>query len=87
MTVMSGDEPDIPEELPEIEACMTCLSDDAATLHSENPEDEMADNMLKAEGLMREMADLLGAVLGNFTRDDALPDNLLPRIHTVLYRT
>ena len=43
--------------------------------------------MLKAEELMREMADLLAAVLGNFTRDDDLPDNLLQRIHAVLYRT
>ena len=42
---------------------------------------------LEAEELMREMADLLAAVLGNFTRDDDLPDNLLPRIHSVLYRT
>ncbi len=87
MTVMSNEEPDIPDELPEIEACMTCLSDDAALLHSKNPEDEIADNMLKAEGMMREMADLLGAVLGNFTRDDDLPDNLLPSIRAMLYRT
>jgi hypothetical protein len=56
-------------------------------LHGKNPEDEVADNMLKAEELMREMADLLAAVLGAFTRDDDLPDNLLPRIHAVLYRT
>jgi len=47
----------------------------------------VADNMLKAEELMREMAGLLAAVLGTFTRDDDLPDNLLPRIHAVLYRT
>ena len=87
MTVMSYEEPDIPDELPVIEACMTCLSDDAALLHSKNPEDEVADNMLKAEELMREMAGLLAALLGTFERDDDLPDNLLPRIHSVLYRT
>ena len=87
MTVMSNEEPDIPDDLPVIDACMTCLSDDAAMLHIKNPEDEVADNMLKAEELMREMAGLLAAVLGTFTRDDDLPDNLLPRIHSVLYRT
>ena len=87
MTVMSYEEPDIPDDLPVIEACMTCLSDDAALLHVKNPEDEVADNMLKAEELMREMADLLAAVLGTFTREDELPDNLLHRIHSVLYRT
>lgn len=87
MTVMSNEDPALPDDLTVIDACMTCLSDDAALLHGKNPEDEVADNMLKAEELMREMADLLAAVLGNFTRDDDLPDNLLPRIHAVLYRT
>ena len=87
MTVMNNDDPALPDDLTVIDACMTCLSDDAALLHGTNPEDEVADNMLKAEELMREMADLLAAVLGNFTRDDDLPDNLLPRIHSVLYRT
>lgn len=84
MTVMSNEDPALPDDLPVIEACMTCLSDDAAMLRSKNPEDEVADNMLQAEELMREMADLLAAVLGNFARDDDLPDNLLPRIHAVL---
>ena len=87
ITVMSNEDPALPDDLPVLDACMTCLSDDAALLHSKNSEDEVADNMLKAEELMREMADLLAAVLGNFTRDDDLPDNLLQRIHAVLYRT
>jgi hypothetical protein len=52
------------EELPskprlidreDIEAVIACLGDDAAQLHGENPEDERADNMLRA-------ADLLGAL-------------------------
>lgn len=87
MTVMDNDDPALPDDLTVLDSCMTCLSDDAALLHGKNPEDEVADNMLKAEGLMREMAYLLAAVLGNFTRDDDLPDNLRPRIHSVLYRT
>jgi hypothetical protein len=36
-------------EVTDFEACMTCLSDDAALLHAQNPEDEIADNMLLAE--------------------------------------
>lgn len=56
MTVMSNEDPALPDDLTVIDACMTCLSDDAALLHSKNPEDEVA-------------------------------DNLLPRIHSVLYRT
>jgi hypothetical protein len=87
MTAKDNEHTALPDDLPAIEACMTCLSDDAALLHGKNPEDEVADNMLKAEQLMREMADLLAAVLGTFTRDDDLPDNLLQRIQAVLHRT
>ena len=87
MTVMDNEDPALPDDRPVIEACMTCLSDDAALLHGENPEDEVADNMLQAEALMREMAGLLAEVLGTFTREDELPDNMLGRIHSVLYRT
>jgi hypothetical protein len=84
MTVMDDDSPDLPEELPAIEACMTCLSDDAALLHGKNPEDEVADNMLVAEQYMRAMANLLDEIRRNFTRDDDLPDNLLSRIGAIL---
>ena len=87
MTVMNNEDPALPDDLTVLEACRTCLSDDAALLHGKNPEDEVADNMLKADELLGEMADLLAAVLGTFTRDDDLPDNMLPRIHSVLYRT
>ena len=87
MTVMGNEDPALPDDRTVIDACMTCLSDDAALLHDKNPEDEVADNMLKAEELMREMAELLSAVLGTFARDDDLPDNLLPRIRAALYRT
>lgn len=59
MTVMSHEHPDIPEELTDLEACMTCLSDDAALLHGKNPEDEIADNMLKAEAYLRDMHDAI----------------------------
>lgn len=43
MTVMSNEDPALPDDLTVIDACMTCLSDDAALLHSKNPEDEVAD--------------------------------------------
>ena len=72
------------QEPTAIEACMACLSDDAATLHSVNPEDEVADNMLRAETLMGDMARLLEEVRRNFTREDDLPDGLLGRIDAVL---
>jgi len=55
MTVMDNEDPALPDELTAIEACMTRLSDDAALLHSKNPEDEIADNMLKAEAYLRDM--------------------------------
>jgi len=72
------------QEPTAVEACMACLSDDAATLHSVNPEDEVADNMLRAETLMGDMARLLEEVRRNFTREDDLPDGLLGRIDAVL---
>jgi len=72
------------QEPTAIEACMACLSDDAATLHSVNPEDEVADNMLRAETLMGDMARLLEEVRRNSTREDDLPDGLLGRIDAVL---
>lgn len=84
MTVMDDNHPEWPEELPAIDACMMRLSDDAALLHSKNPKDEMAENMLVAEQYMRAMAKLLEDVRRNFTRDDDLPDNLLVRIDDIL---
>ena len=82
MTVMDNEDPALPDDLTVLDA-HDVLSDDATLLHGKNPEDEVADNMLKAEEPMREMADLLAAVLGNFTRDDDLPDNPLPGIYAV----
>ncbi len=78
--------PHIPDERTDLEACMTCLDDHAALLLKEDPENEMGDTMLTAEALMREMSCLLIEVAANFTRDDDLPDNLLGRIHSILYR-
>lgn len=75
---------DIDQEPTAIEACMACLSDDAALLHSVNSGDEMADNMLRAETLMGDMDRLLEEVRRNFTREDDLPDGLLGRIDAVL---
>jgi hypothetical protein len=65
---------------------MTCLSNDAAELHKANPDDEIADNMLRAEGLMRDMRELLlncrkARVPGR------RPDALSERIDLLLLRT
>ena len=76
----------VPDETTALDACMAWLNTDAAELHRNDPEDEIANNMLKAESLMREMMSMLTEVSANFTRDDDLPDNLLGRIHSILYR-
>ena len=34
---MSHEDPAVPDELTDIEACMTCLSDDAALLRAAEP--------------------------------------------------
>lgn len=86
MTMMDNKDPELSDELPAIEACMMCLDDHAALLLKEDPENEMGDTMLTAEAFMCEMALLLAEVEANFTRDDDLPDNLLGRIRSVLYR-
>jgi len=87
MTVMDNEDPALPEGLPVIDRCMAQLTVDAGILERSATSDDISDNMLEAEQLMREMAGLLAAVLGSFTRYDDMPDNLLPRIHSVLYRT
>lgn len=46
----------------EIEAVIACLGDDAAQLHDENPEDERADNMVRAADLLRRLADSNAAI-------------------------
>lgn len=76
--------PQPPEELKAIDACMTCLGDDAAILANEDRNEEIAENMLKAEMYMRQMTSLLQEVRCNFTRDDDMPDGLLGRIDAVL---
>lgn len=78
MTVMDHEDFAVPDDRTDIEACMTCLSDDAALLHSKNPEDEVADNMLKAEAYMRDMHDAIRWAYGKLhhahysRQDDAL---------------
>lgn len=87
MTVMSNEDPALPDGLPVIDRCMAQLTVDAGILERSATSEEISDNMLDAERLMREMAGLLAEVLGTFTRDDDLPDNMLGRIQSVLYRT
>lgn len=87
MTVMNNEDPALPDGLPVIDRCIAQLTVDAGILERSATSAEISDNMLDAERLMREMAGLLAEVLGTFTRDDELPDNMLGRIHSVLYRT
>ena len=87
MTVMDNEDPALPDGLPVIDRCMAQLTVDAGILERSATSEEISDNMLDAERLMREMAGLLTEVLGTFTRDDDLPDNMLGRIQSVLYRT
>lgn len=87
MTVMDNEDPALPDDLPAIDRCMAQLTVDARILERSAISDDISANMLDADLLMREMAGLLSEVLGTFSRDDDLPDNLLPRIHSVLYRT
>lgn len=87
MTVMDNEDPALPDGLPVIDRCMAQLTVDAGILERSATSEEISDNMLDAERLMREMAGLLAEVLGTFTRDDDLPDNMLGRIQSVLYRT
>lgn len=87
MTVMDNEDKALPDGLPVIDRCMAQLTVDAGILERSATSVEISDNMLDAERLMREMAGLLAEVLGTFTRDDDLPDNMLGRIQSVLYRT
>lgn len=87
MTVMDNEYPALPDGLPVIDRCMAQLTVDAGILERSATSEDISDNMLEAERLMREMAGLLAEVLGTFTREDDLPDNMLGRIHSVLYRT
>ena len=74
------------DDVTAIEACMTCLSDDAARLHRANPEDEVADNMLRAEGLIGDMSALLLDCRTVLTAGIYVP-NLVEHINDLLYRT
>ena len=73
------------DDVTAIEACMTCLSDDAALLHRANPEDEVADNMLRAEGLIGNLSTLLLDCRSALTSGIQVP-NLVARINDLLYR-
>lgn len=73
------------DDVTAIEACMTCLSDDAALLHRTNPEDEVADNMMLAEGFMRDMSALL-LDCRSAMKAGIHAQHLVDRINGLLYR-
>jgi hypothetical protein len=59
MTVMTGEDPALPEaEIDECEAVIACLGDDAALLRRDNPDCEIAANMDAAADRLEKLREL-----------------------------